>query len=91
MANKYLYEIILQGNYGYGWDDLTAHDTKREARAEMRVYRDNQPGAYRIIERRTPNPAYRETTKPRKKRYKTSTTLKRYLEGPRSGRWGFGP
>jgi hypothetical protein len=70
MANKYLYEIILQGNYGYGWDDLTAHDTRREARAEMRVYRDNQPGAYRIIERRTKNPSYRAPSRRTKKKTK---------------------
>lgn len=25
--NKYIYYKVLQGNYGYGWDDLCFYDT----------------------------------------------------------------
>ena len=44
-------EFILQGNYGHGWDDLSAHPTRREAIDEARVYRENERGTYRIVRR----------------------------------------
>ena len=44
-------EFILQGNYGYGWDDLTSEETRREAREQLKCYRENEGGAYRIIRR----------------------------------------
>ena len=48
--------IVVQGHYGYhGWEDLTAHDSnqRKEARADLKAYRENEPGvAYRIIRRR---------------------------------------
>lgn len=50
---KYTYEFIVQGNYGSGWDDLTAHDTRRAARDERRVYDANEPYPHRVIFRRT--------------------------------------
>jgi len=60
---KYRYEKILQGNYGSGWDDLTAYDCDstgwikdREQRLALKddakAYRDNEPNAHRIIKRR---------------------------------------
>jgi hypothetical protein len=51
-ATKYVVEYIVQGNYGHGWDDLTAHDTRRAAVLEARVYADNEPNAHRVIIRR---------------------------------------
>jgi hypothetical protein len=57
MAGKYDYFYILQGHYGYGWDDLAAED-KAEPGAWTRItqtrkeYRENEGGNYRIIERR---------------------------------------
>lgn len=52
--NKYEYMFVLQGNYGYGdgWEDLTASDSLREMRAERKLYRENEGGNYRIIQRR---------------------------------------
>jgi len=50
---KYVYEHIVQGNYGCGWEDLTAHDTRKAARAERRVYDANEPTPHRVIFRRT--------------------------------------
>ena len=44
-------EFVLQGNYGYGWDDLTSHETKREAIEEARVYRENERASFRIVRR----------------------------------------
>jgi len=51
--SKYVVEYIVQGNYGHGWDDLTAHDTRRAAVLEARVYADNEPNAHRVITRRS--------------------------------------
>jgi len=50
---KYVYEYIVQGHYGQGWEDLTAHDTRKAARDERRVYAANEPGPHRVIFRRS--------------------------------------
>lgn len=58
-ATKYVYLKIVQGNYGFGWEDLTASENTREARANLREYRQNEPGyAYRLISRREPREAH---------------------------------
>ena len=49
---KYIYAYVVQGNYGYGWDDLTMTDDYAEARADYRAYRDNENAPHRIIQRR---------------------------------------
>jgi hypothetical protein len=56
-ATKYTYWYVLQGNYGYGWDDLTqAPKTpagRKEIRQDKKDYRENEPHVpHRIIERR---------------------------------------
>jgi hypothetical protein len=45
---------VVQGNYGYGhgWEDLTAEDTRKEALARLREYRENEAGPFRLIRRR---------------------------------------
>lgn len=46
---------IVQGNYGYGhgWEDVTAEDTRKEAMARIREYRENEHGIpFRLIRRR---------------------------------------
>lgn len=43
---------VVQGNYGHGWEDLTAEETWREASARLKEYRDNEPGPHRLIKRR---------------------------------------
>ncbi len=64
---KYKYERIIQGNYGFGWDDLTAYDcdstgfikdsnTRNELKSDRQAYRDNEPQyAHRTITRRIAN------------------------------------
>lgn len=45
---------VIQGNYGYGhgWEDECSEDSRREARQRLKEYRENGPGAYRLICRR---------------------------------------
>lgn len=44
---------VLQGNYGYGWDDLVTYELDDNSiRDDIQAYRNNQPGLYRIIHRR---------------------------------------
>jgi len=45
---------VLQGNYGvYGWEDLTTHYDQLCASENMRLYRENEPGApLRLVKRR---------------------------------------
>jgi len=35
---------VIQGNYGYGWDDLTCEDTKEEALEQKKCYDENERG-----------------------------------------------
>ena len=48
---KFEYYSVLQGNYGQGWEDLTA-GTRKEVRQNLKEYRENEGGTYRIINRR---------------------------------------
>jgi len=57
---KYSYLRVLQGNYGvHGWEDLCAADDTPEGRKEIREnlkdYRQNEGGCYRIVSRRVLN------------------------------------
>ena len=52
-TTKYIYEYIVQGNYGQGWEDVGAHDNKRDARGEKRTYDANESQPHRVIFRRT--------------------------------------
>lgn len=45
-------EYVVQGHYGHGWEDLTAATTRKEAREDLKAYRENAHGAYRLIMRR---------------------------------------
>ncbi len=36
-------EWTIQGNYGGGWEDVSAYKTWRECREDLRLYRENQP------------------------------------------------
>jgi hypothetical protein len=53
---KFDYLVILQGHYGHGWEDLTAatDDSKgrEEVKNDLRAYRENEGGLYRVIRRR---------------------------------------
>lgn len=55
---KFHYLLVLQGQYGHGWEDLcqgdsTDHKERADLRADLRAYRVNAPEfSYRIINRR---------------------------------------
>lgn len=55
--NKYLYYYVLQGNYGYGWEALTQSENYNEIKNDLKAYRKNEGGCYRIISRRELNKA----------------------------------
>ena len=41
---------VIESNYGYGFEETTASDDRREARADLKAYRDNQPEyAHRLV------------------------------------------
>lgn len=48
--------VVLQGNYGYGWDDLITYEKgDPDIRADLKSYRENEPSvAHRVIYRRIP-------------------------------------
>ena len=54
--NKYNYINVLQGQYGQGWEDLCADESYKEIRQNLKEYRENEGGSYRIIQRREHNP-----------------------------------
>ena len=61
---KKITEYVLQGNYGYGWDDLTYHDSYQSAKEDEKTYRENENIPLRIIERKVDNPQYSAASDP---------------------------
>ena len=53
--NKYKYLYVVQGNYGYGWDDLTSSEDYKEAKQDLKDYNLNENYSHRIIQRRELN------------------------------------
>lgn len=50
---KTINQYFVQGNYGSGWEDLTAHDTISEAKLEKIVYDENETQyPHRIMKKR---------------------------------------
>ena len=45
---KYKLVYVVQGNYGYGWDDLTYEDTEAEAKNQKYTYDQNENYPHRI-------------------------------------------
>lgn len=54
---KKIKEYNVQGFY-QGWEDLTASDNWKEAKADLKSYHENERGAFRIITRLVENPDY---------------------------------
>lgn len=53
--NKYRYICVIQGNYGYGFEDVCEYDRgeRRQALQDLKEYRkDGYNATYRLIERR---------------------------------------
>lgn len=42
---------VIQGYYN-GWEDLTSSTEYKDAKTDLKAYRDNEKGAFRIISRR---------------------------------------
>ena len=63
--NKYIYLFVLQADFGFGhgWEDLCQSENKAEMLTDFREYnyKKKENENYRVIRRREPNPAYRET------------------------------
>ena len=55
--NKYTYLYIIQGCYPgpHGWEDEAASESRSEALADLKAYRENSPYPSRMIQRRELN------------------------------------
>lgn len=68
MANKYTYYKVIQGNYGYGWDDEDFHETdsaycckdRQLFKTNLKAYQENGGGQYRVVHRRELNQPIQE-------------------------------
>ena len=51
MYTRKTYDIyVIESNYGHGWEDTTASEDRRAARADLKAYRENQPEyAHRLV------------------------------------------
>jgi len=41
----------VEGKYAHGWEILTSEETRKEAREQVKCYRANEHGLYRIVRR----------------------------------------
>lgn len=48
-------EYTIWGNYGYGWEELCAYTKRSECLTDLRLYRKEQPGAYKVTRKRVKN------------------------------------
>lgn len=56
-VNKYSYVKVIQGNFGYGWEDVSEYDKQDFSlvKNDLREYRLSNTGSYRVIDRRILN------------------------------------
>ena len=54
---KYSYVKVIQGNYGYGWEDVCLYDKHdfSTVKNDLKEYRLSNTGSYRVIDRRVLN------------------------------------
>lgn len=55
---KYLYRLVIRGNFGNYWEDMCDYDVKTERKDclhDLREYRLSGQGIYKLITRRVPN------------------------------------
>ncbi len=62
--NKYTYLKVIQKDYGFGFEDLTAYEvnsqgsgSRKEILNDLKAYRENEGGFFRVIFRREKNNA----------------------------------
>ena len=55
--NKYSYVKVIQGNFGYGWEDVSEYDKQDFSlvKNDLKEYRLSNTGSYRVIDRRVLN------------------------------------
>ena len=55
--NKYSYVKVIQGNFGYGWEDVCEYDKQEfsTVKNDLKEYRLSNIGDYRVINRRVLN------------------------------------
>lgn len=59
-VNKWLYGWKILVNYGHGWEYECFELTRKEARAQLKTYRENVPGiSIKAVPGREPNPDYK--------------------------------
>jgi len=51
-TRKTLDLYVVRGLYGGRWEDLTQSDKRHEAVEDLKAYRNNEPGAFRLVKRR---------------------------------------
>lgn len=75
---------VVQGNYGYGhgWEDLTAEKSWKEAKQQLRTYRENESAPFRVIKRRV----HRETGQAYRRPSPTSSSDPARRRGTRARR-----
>ena len=49
---KFVNVNVVQGNYGQGWEDECCSIDRKEAREDLKSYRENSPYPSRLIRRR---------------------------------------
>ena len=54
---KYIYVKVIQGNHGYGWEDVCEYDKQDYplVKNDLKEYRLSNTGSYRVIDRRVLN------------------------------------
>lgn len=53
-TRKTVDEFHLMADYGYGWETVCVEETSQEARAQKKCYMENDPRAYKVVNRRVP-------------------------------------
>ena len=55
--NKYRYVKVIQGNCGYGWEDVCEYNKQEfsTVKNDLKEYRLSNTGVYRVIDRRVLN------------------------------------
>ena len=81
MANPKTKEVfVVQGHYGYGWEDVTEETTFFGGKNRLKEYNDNERNAsHRMIRRRVPFFTTSENDK-RQERQESKDYFKRQLE-----------
>ena len=56
-VNKYSYVKVIQGYFGYGWEDVSEYDKQDFSlvKNDLKEYRLSNTGSYRVIDRRILN------------------------------------